>query len=75
MDVPPEAATAALVDAGLPPFAAQQVVTVFEALRRGVQSTTTDAVAALTGRAARSFAHFARDHAGAFRVEESAAMR
>ena len=72
VDIPPEAAVPALVEAGLPPFAAQQIVTVFDALRRGEQSTTTDDVRSLTGRAARPFAAFARDHAAAFRVAESA---
>ena len=59
-----------LIDAGLPPFAAEQVVTVFGELRRGVQATTTGTVNALTGRSARSFATFARQYAGAFRSEE-----
>ena len=70
VDIPPEAAVPALIDAGLPPFAAEQVVTVFGELRRGVQATTTGTVNALTGRAARPFAAFARQYAGAFRSEE-----
>ena len=54
VDIPPEAATAALIGAGLPAFAAEQVVRVFDALRQGAQSTTTDSVRALTGREART---------------------
>jgi len=70
VDIPPAAATSALIGAGLPEFAAAQVVRVFEALRKGAQSTTTGSVRALTGRDAHPFAAFARDHAGAFVGEE-----
>jgi uncharacterized protein YbjT (DUF2867 family) len=73
VDIPSEATFAALVDAGLPPFAAQQVVTVFGELRAGVQRQTTNTVQALTGRPARSFAAFAREYVSAFRVVELAA--
>ena len=70
VDTPPEAAVSGLIDAGLPPFVAEQVVTVFGELRRGVQATTTGTVNALTGRAARPFAAFARQYADAFRSEQ-----
>jgi uncharacterized protein YbjT (DUF2867 family) len=66
VDIPDEAATAALIEAGLPPFVAQQVVTVFGELRAGVQAAATDTVQALTGQSARSFAAFARGRATAF---------
>ena len=66
-DIPPEAAGPALVQAGLPPFAAEQFVAVFTALRHGIQAATANAVHALTGRPPRSFADFARDYASAFR--------
>ena len=72
VDIPPAAARSAMVEAGLPPFAADQVVAVFAELRAGVQARTTDAVPALTGRPARPFAAFARDHADAFRAHEPA---
>lgn len=72
VDIPPEAATAALIGAGLPAFAAEQVVRVFDALRQGAQSTTTDSVRALTGRDPHPFASFARDYAGAFVGDASA---
>ncbi len=65
-DIPPEAMRSALTAAGLPPFAAEAFVAVFEQLRRGVQATTTDIVQTLTGRAPRSFAEFARAHASVF---------
>jgi uncharacterized protein YbjT (DUF2867 family) len=68
-DVPPEVAQRALIDAGVPPFAAAQVVTVFDALRGGAQAATTDTVPTLLGRAAVPFAEFARQHAHLFRSE------
>lgn len=71
VDLPPEAAGPALVQAGLPAFVADQIVAVFDALRSGAQATTTDTVTAITGRAPRSFADFACDHAAAFRAESS----
>ena len=67
VDIPPEAAGPALVEAGLPPFAAEQVVRVFDELRRGEQADDHRArVHDLTGRPARPFAEFARDHADVF---------
>lgn len=66
IDIPPEVAGPALVDSGLPPFAAEQIVTIFAALRAGAQATTTDTVAAVSGDDPRSFATFAYDHATAF---------
>jgi len=71
VDIPSEAAAAALIEAGLPPFVARQVVTVFDQLRTGVQAETTQAVQQITGRPARPFAMFARDHAGAFSAAEA----
>ncbi len=65
-DVPPEAAVAAMEEAGVPSFAAQQVVTVFGELRRGVQSETTDTVARLTGREGRTVADWFDENAAAF---------
>jgi uncharacterized protein YbjT (DUF2867 family) len=65
-DIPPEALGSALTAAGLPPFAVEAFVAVFEQLRQGLQETTTDIVRTLTGRAPRSFAEFARTHASVF---------
>jgi uncharacterized protein YbjT (DUF2867 family) len=66
VDVPPEAARASLVEAGVPAFAADQVVAVFAALRTGLQSVPTDAVRLLTGRDPGSLRDFVRRHAGVF---------
>jgi uncharacterized protein YbjT (DUF2867 family) len=66
VDVPPEAMVAGLVQAGFPIATATEVVAVFGALRAGAQESTTDTVARLTGRAAGTFAGFARRHAAAF---------
>ncbi len=66
VDIPPEAAAAAMVDGGVPSFAADQIVAVFDTLRRGGQASTTDVVPSLTGRPARHWSDFARDHSGAF---------
>jgi uncharacterized protein YbjT (DUF2867 family) len=65
--VPDEAARQALVETGMPEFIAKQIVTLFGALRQGVQERTTGAVRASTGREPRTFARFAQDHAGLFR--------
>ena len=66
--VPDEAARQALIGAGMPEFVAQQIVALFGMLRQGAHERTTDAVRALTGREARSFAEFARDHAELFQA-------
>ncbi len=65
-DIPPDAAVAAMTGAGVPAFAAQQIVAVFAELRRGVQSETTDAVRRVTGRDPRSVAGWFSAHAAAF---------
>jgi len=70
-DIPAEAATAAMIEAGLPPFVVDQVVSVFGQLQAGVQSKTSDAVQLVTGRPARPLAVFARNYAGAFSAVES----
>jgi len=54
---------------GLPPFVVEQLSAVYTALRRGDQEATTDVVEALTGRPARSFLDFAREHRTAFSGE------
>jgi uncharacterized protein YbjT (DUF2867 family) len=66
VDIPAEAATSALIDAGLPPFVAHQVITVFGELRAGVQAETTEVVQQITGRPARPFAMFAWNYSAAF---------
>jgi uncharacterized protein YbjT (DUF2867 family) len=69
VDIPDDAARAALLDAGLPGFVADFVVGVFQSQRTGSMSETTDAVRALTGREPRTIGQFLRAHATAFGVE------
>ncbi|HEX2037919.1 MAG TPA: SDR family oxidoreductase [Chloroflexota bacterium] len=66
VDVPDEAARAALVQAGMPEWMAEQLVVLFGLLRRGAMAQTTGAVQALTGRGGRPFAAFAREHVHLF---------
>ena len=66
VDVPPEAALAAMVANGVPEFAATQIVNVFDALRAGSQEGTTGAVAGMTWQPGRTLGEFVRAHAGAF---------
>jgi uncharacterized protein YbjT (DUF2867 family) len=66
VDVPPAAARTALIEVGMPPFAADQILAAFAALRGGAQATTTDTVRSITGSKPRAFAEFAREHAGVF---------
>ncbi len=66
VDVPGDAAREALRAAGLPAMVADEVVAFFGVMRTGAMARTSDAVATLTGRRARSFAAFAREHASLF---------
>jgi uncharacterized protein YbjT (DUF2867 family) len=75
VDVPGEAARAGMVAGGLPDFAARQIVEIFALAKRGVAAGVTTAVESLTGRPARDFAGFARDHARAFAPVGEAAAR
>jgi uncharacterized protein YbjT (DUF2867 family) len=70
--VPDEAAQQALVQGGTPEFVANQLVTLFGFLRRGVYNRTSNNVRVLTGREPRSFAQFAREHAGFFGLASNA---
>lgn len=72
--IPPEAAREALLAAGLPAFAVEQLLEVFAALRRGEQAATNDAVQRLTGWAPQTFATWAATYADAFRGADSAAL-
>ncbi|WP_377640797.1 SDR family oxidoreductase [Oryzobacter terrae] len=69
--VAPQDATAGLVGAGLPEQFAQEVVRVYESLRRGDQESTTDVVARVTGRPARSLAGFLHDHVDSFSMRDA----
>lgn len=66
VDVPDEGARQGMTQAGLPDFLAEKVVEVFAMLRRGAGEEVTATVERLTGRPARDFASFARDHAELF---------
>jgi uncharacterized protein YbjT (DUF2867 family) len=66
VDIPDEAARQALREAGLPALIADTIVDVFASQRAGSMTRVSDAVLALTGRPPRTFAQFARDHAGVF---------
>ncbi len=73
VDLPDEAATQGLMEAGLPAFAAEQVVAVFAQARLGVAAQVTATVETLTGRPPRDIASFARDSANLFSRREEAA--
>jgi uncharacterized protein YbjT (DUF2867 family) len=68
VDVPDAVARDGMVQAGLPAWFADQLVILWQQLRRGAASTPTDVVRVLTGREPRSVADFVRDHAAAFRA-------
>jgi uncharacterized protein YbjT (DUF2867 family) len=72
VDLPDEAATQGLIQAGLTDFAARQVVGVFAQARLGVAAQVTATVETLTGRPPRDVAAFARDNASLFSREEAA---
>lgn len=64
--IPDAAAREAMVACGLPEAAADRVLQVFAALRRGAGEHVTPAMEMLTGAPPRSFAAWARDHAHRF---------
>jgi uncharacterized protein YbjT (DUF2867 family) len=67
VDVPEDAARQGFVAAGMPAWLVEHLVGAFRLIRADTFAETTDTVRALTGRPARSFADFARDHAALFR--------
>jgi uncharacterized protein YbjT (DUF2867 family) len=64
VDLPAAAAREGLTAAGLPDWLVHQLDGVFTLVRLGALEEVTDTVRVLTGRDARSFAEFAREHAG-----------
>jgi len=72
VDLPDEAAVHGLTQAGLPLFAAEQVVAIFAQARLGMASQVTTTVEALTGRPPRDISSFARDSANVFSRREAA---
>jgi uncharacterized protein YbjT (DUF2867 family) len=65
VNVPEEAAPAAFQGAG-PEWLVAQLLGVFELIRQGAYTRTSESVRVLTGRAPRTIADFARDHVKAF---------
>ncbi len=68
VDVPDEAARQGFVEAGMPDWLVEHLIGVFGIIRQGALEQTTDTVRTLTGREPRTFAQFARDHAGLFQA-------
>jgi uncharacterized protein YbjT (DUF2867 family) len=66
VDVPEDAARQGLAAEGLPDWLVEHLVGAFRLIRADALAETTDTVRAITGRDARSFAAFARDHAALF---------
>jgi uncharacterized protein YbjT (DUF2867 family) len=64
--VPDDVARAAMREAGVPDWYADQLVALFGELRRAGGAAATDVVRVLTGSEPRTVADFARDHAAAF---------
>jgi uncharacterized protein YbjT (DUF2867 family) len=65
-DIPPESMLAGLVEAGLPRDYAEFLVLILGFFKAGYAERTTDAVQAITGRAPRSFAAYAKDYRSAW---------
>ena len=62
VNVPPEAAVQAMIQAGTPEWAAGDVVKIYGMWAAGKMGKITDAVEKVTGKKARSFDTFLRDH-------------
>ena len=59
-----------LVDAGVPADLARYLAALFEFVRQGATAAVSPAVEELTGRAPRSLAQYARDHASMWRSKD-----
>ncbi len=68
VNVPPEAAYASMVAAGMPNWVARNLVRMLEFFQKGAAEQTTDTVRKLTGREPQTFTEFAQDHATLFRA-------
>lgn len=64
--IPDEGARQGMLDAGMPEWLVNNLITLFGQIRQGVLSGVTDAVSAITGREPSSFADFARQNAALF---------
>ena len=70
VDVPDDTARRGMLESGTPPAIADFLVSLFRALREGLDDKTSDTVRRLTGTDPRDFAEFAREHAAAFGAAE-----
>jgi uncharacterized protein YbjT (DUF2867 family) len=75
VDVPDGAARAGMIQAGVPGWMADQLMILWDELRRGAAATTTDVVRVLTGHEPRTTTRFLRDHAAAFQPRNSGPSR
>src|SRR5262249_8921755 len=73
VDVPEDRARQGMIASGMPEWLPGRLLILFQMLERGAGSRVTDEVRTRTGRAPRSFAAFARDHASMFRRASSSA--
>ena len=64
--VPDDAARATMVERGMPEWLAGNLVTLFRLLRGGAGAEVTDSFQRVVGRAPRTFAEWAADHASLF---------
>lgn len=69
MNVPEPAMRQGLVQSGMPDWLVEQLIGVFDFIRKGELARRTDSVLALTGRPARRFANWALEHAGCFGID------
>ena len=68
VDVPPEAARAAMTSMGAPAWMVDGMLELFAIMKSGWTAEVTPTVQELTGHPARTFAEFARDHAAAWKA-------
>jgi uncharacterized protein YbjT (DUF2867 family) len=75
VDLPGEDARRAMVQAGLPEFVAEQIVTIFALAQQGAAQEVTATVEELTGRPPHDFRSFAQEWAHLFAPVAEAAPR
>ena len=72
VDVPPDAARAAQIAAGMPAYLADGLAELFAERRKGKEATVSQVIPTIFKRRPLSFADFARRHAAVFRGEQPA---
>src|SRR6266550_9040470 len=72
VDVPPDAARAAQIAAGMPAYLADGLAELFAERRKGQEATVSQVIQTIFKRRPLSFADFARRHAAVFRGEQPA---